>query len=799
MTTTMKSERGFTLIEALIATTIMVTITAAVFAVLNPATGSFQTQPEVADIQQRLRVGTDQIHHDLLNAGAGSYSGLNDTFASPKIRSLMNYFAPVLPYVQSADANDDGQEHFFANRITIIYVPSTALQTTLKDGMATPSTSTIQVNSESGCPLTGANKDPLCGFKANSATVAGTKAVIYDGTGAFDTFVVTAVDELTANLDLQHSQQGTFSKAYKVPTRISEISYHAYYLNTTTKQLMHDDGLSVAAPILDNVVGLDFEYYGDPLPPAFLKANSTDYSTTYGPAPPGLGVLPVGSTWPAGENCTWTTAGSGANQTYVPRLASMGSGGNGLVKLSATDLTNGPWCPDQANSNHYDADLLRVRKIRVIEARDQTEAVAALQTVRPGVVLSDLRLPNGDGFGVLRAAKELDPDLPVIVMTAFGSIQDAVSAMREGALDFLAKPVDPDHLLLMVERALAQRRLSTENILLKEELASRRGAPHIVGEDPRLKQVSLALQRAAGTDTTMLLEGESGTGKELFARALHALSPRADGPFVAINCAAIPETLLETELFGHEKGAFTGAANRKPGKFELAHRGTLFLDEIGELPLALQAKILRALEEKKFERVGGTTLLQVDVRIVAATNRNLRQAVANRQFREDLFFRLSVFPITIPPLRERRSDIPMLARYFIERFCRDLNKKPLSFAQSAVDEMQTYEWPGNVRELQNCIERAVILTEGDTIHARHLSLSFRDAAPAAAADDSPWAQIDLSGTMAAATARVVAEVERRKIEQALAEAGGNRAKAAESLQLGFKDLTSKLREHGLEG
>jgi len=434
----------------------------------------------------------------------------------------------------------------------------------------------------------------------------------------------------------------------------------------------------------------------------------------------------------------------------------------------------------------------------VVEARDQTEAIAALQAARPGVVLSDLRLPNGDGFGVLRAAKELDPELPVIVMTAFGSIQDAVAAMKEGALDFLAKPVDPEHLLLMVERALAQRRLATENILLKDELAQRRGAPQIVGEDPKLKQVSVALQRAAGTDTTVLLEGESGTGKELFARALHVLSVRNDGPFVAINCAAIPETLLETELFGHEKGAFTGAANRKPGKFEMAHRGTLFLDEIGELPLALQAKILRALEEKKFERVGGTSLLHVDVRVVAATNRNLRNAIAAKQFREDLFFRLSVFPITIPPLRERPSDIPMLAKYFIDRFCRDLNKKPLSLAPSAVEELLAYQWPGNVRELQNCIERAVILTEGDTIHARHLSLSFRTAAAATTAGASPWDQIDLSGPMAAATARVVAEVERRKIEQALAEASGNRAKAAEALQLGFKAFTAKLREHGLE-
>jgi DNA-binding NtrC family response regulator len=435
----------------------------------------------------------------------------------------------------------------------------------------------------------------------------------------------------------------------------------------------------------------------------------------------------------------------------------------------------------------------------VIEARDQTEAVAAMQASRPGVVLSDLRLPNGDGLGVLRAAKELDPELPVIVMTAFGSIQDAVAAMKEGALDFLAKPVDPDVLMLMVERALAQRRLATENILLKDELAARRGAPRIVGEDPGLKQVSISLQRAAGTDTSVLLEGESGTGKELFARALHALSPRADGPFVAINCAAIPENLLETELFGHEKGAFTGAANRKPGKFELAHRGTLFLDEIGELPLTLQPKILRALEDRRFERVGGTSLISVDVRVVAATNRNLRAAIAARQFREDLFFRLSVFPITIPPLRDRPTDITMLAKHFIEKFCRDINKNTLSLAPSAVDELLKYPWPGNVRELQNCIERAVILTEGDTIHARHLNLSFRDALPSAAAeDDGLWSRIDLSGTLAAATSRVVAEVERRKIGLALKEAAGNRAKAAEALQVGFKTFTAKLREYGLD-
>jgi DNA-binding NtrC family response regulator len=433
----------------------------------------------------------------------------------------------------------------------------------------------------------------------------------------------------------------------------------------------------------------------------------------------------------------------------------------------------------------------------VVEAQDQTEAIEQLRKARPAVVLTDLKLPDGDGFGVLRAAKDIDPELPVIVMTAYGSIQDAVTAMKEGAMDFLAKPVDPDHLLLLVARAIAQRRMATEYILLKEELAERRGAPRIIGEDPQLRQVSQQLHRAAATDTTVLLEGESGTGKELFARALHALSPRADGPFVAINCAAIPENLLETELFGHEKGAFTGAATRKPGRFELAHRGTLFLDEIGDLPLALQAKILRALEEKQFERVGGTQSLHVDVRVVAATNRNLKARVAERQFREDLYFRLSVFPIQIPPLRERSDDALILARHFVDKFCRDLNKSPLALSPAALDELRTYPWPGNVRELQNCIERAVILCDGDTIHPRHLNLSFRQPA-AAAPPASPWDQIDLSGTMAEAVKRVSAEVERRKLEQTLRETSGNKQRAAELLQVGYRALVARARELGIE-
>jgi DNA-binding NtrC family response regulator len=383
------------------------------------------------------------------------------------------------------------------------------------------------------------------------------------------------------------------------------------------------------------------------------------------------------------------------------------------------------------------------------------------------LVLTDLQAASGRRLSAcLRAAKELDPELPVIVMTAYGSIQDAVAAMKEGALDFLAKPVDPDHLLLMVSRALAQRRVLTEYVLLKEELAARRGAPVIIGESRPLAQAILSLQRAARTDATVLLEGESGTGKELFARALHALSDRADSPFVAINCAAIPENLLETELFGHEKGAFTGAVGRKLGKFEVAHRGTLFLDEIGDLPLSLQAKILRALEQRRFERVGGRRRCRSTCGSWRRRTRRFVPALPRNSFARICFFRLSVFPITIPPLRERPEDIAILARHFAERFSRDM-KKPVSLASSAIDELQKYRWPGNVRELQNCIERAIILSEGDVVHARHLSLS--QLAPPPVETPGPWASFDMSGSLNEVTSRALAEVERRKIELALKE------------------------------
>ena len=430
---------------------------------------------------------------------------------------------------------------------------------------------------------------------------------------------------------------------------------------------------------------------------------------------------------------------------------------------------------------------------RVIEARDEPEAVAALHDSQLALVLSDLRLPKGGGMGVLRAVKELDAELPVIVMTAHGSIQDAVEAMKHGALDFLAKPVDPDHLQLLVSRALEQRRLMADYRLLKEEAAARRGGPSIIGDSVALRQVMMTIDRAAGTDTTVLLEGESGTGKELCARALHNASARANGPFVAINCAAIPENLLEAELFGFERGAFTGATQRKIGKFEVAQRGTIFLDEIGEMPLALQAKMLRAIETKRIERLGGNSSIAVDVRIVAATNRLLRQAVAARQFREDLYFRLSVFPVVVPPLRDRKEDIPKLAHHFAERVARDVGKK-LTLSAEALAMLVDHAWPGNVRELQNAIERAVILADGERILPRHLNL----APPLAAAAADPWDSLDWSGSLAEVTTRFANESEKRKIAMALKQMNNDKGRASDILQINFKTLAAKMRQHGLD-
>jgi DNA-binding NtrC family response regulator len=371
-------------------------------------------------------------------------------------------------------------------------------------------------------------------------------------------------------------------------------------------------------------------------------------------------------------------------------------------------------------------------------------------------------------------------------------------AMKEGAFDFIQKPVDLDHLKLLLDRAARQQELLRENLLLREEYAARYGFPRIVGEHPSMKEASQMIQRVAATDSTVLVLGESGTGKELFARAIHHLSPRAAQPFVALNCAAIPEGLVENELFGHERGAYTGAGARKIGKIELAHRGTLFLDEIGELPLAIQSKLLRVLEEKRFERVGGTQEIEANVRIVTATNKDLQAAVADKTFREDLFFRISAVPITVPALRERGDDVDLLAEHFLEKFRREFRKPGLRLTPATRARLRTYGWPGNVRELQNAIERAAILSTGPDIDEAALQLP--GARPAA--EQIPEGMLDehflWEGSLEEVSQRAVSHVERFKIENALRETKWNKTRAAEKLGVSYKTLLSKIRALGLE-
>lgn len=428
----------------------------------------------------------------------------------------------------------------------------------------------------------------------------------------------------------------------------------------------------------------------------------------------------------------------------------------------------------------------------VLEAPDFRSARHFLGSTLPDAVLSDLRLPDGSGLDVLKLAKTADGDLPVIVLTAYGSIEEAVQAMKDGAHDFLQKPVDPDHLLLMLERVLETQRLRRESILLREEYSRKYGFPRIIGESSSMNQVSRELQQVAPTQTTVLLLGESGTGKELFARAIHHLSSSKNGPFVAINCAAIPESLIENELFGHEKGAFTGADSRRIGKFELARQGTLFLDEIGELPLSVQSKLLRVIEEKRVFRVGGTAEVEVDVRIVAATNRDLKSAVQEKTFREDLFFRLSVFPLSIPPLRERKEDIPQLARFFAEKFGKEIRKSAFSISDEALGKLKNYDFPGNVRELENCIERACILSTGKTLKVEDFSGLGNWGQPV---KNESWIQPEgLYGTLDEASRRAMREVARLKITQTLQESAGDRVMAASRLGISPKTLALKMKE-----
>ena len=426
----------------------------------------------------------------------------------------------------------------------------------------------------------------------------------------------------------------------------------------------------------------------------------------------------------------------------------------------------------------------------VTEAADARLALNEIATAPHKLVLTDLRMPNGSGLDVLRAARAADGGMPVIVMTAFGSIDEAVQAMKDGAHDFLQKPVDSNHLLLLVERALEQARLRTENILLREEWSRRYGFPRIIGESDTIKRAVAEIQRVAQTEATVLLLGESGTGKELFARAVHHLSDRRDKPFVAVNCAAIPDTLIEKELFGHERGAFTGATDRRLGKFELASSGTVFLDEIGELPLAVQGKLLRAIEEKVVDRIGGRAPVPVDVRVVAATNKDLKTAVETGEFRRDLFFRLAVFPLEIPPLRERENDILMLAKHFAAQLGKELRKREATLSEAACAALQAHHWPGNVRELENAIERACILSDSMVLEPKDLGLAPGENAEA-------LNLFDLSGTLSEVGQRALRFVERNKIREALKKAEGNKGRAAEDLGVSYKTLLTKIKDYGI--
>jgi DNA-binding NtrC family response regulator len=431
---------------------------------------------------------------------------------------------------------------------------------------------------------------------------------------------------------------------------------------------------------------------------------------------------------------------------------------------------------------------------QVDEAADGKIAAEKIRKQPYNLVITDLRLPNLSGIEILHIQKEIDPNIPVLLMTAYGTIEEAVEAMKQGAFDFIPKPVDISHLLLLINRAVEQRRLMVENILLKEEFQRAYGIPKIIGESAAIQTVSQNIQRVAPTDATVLLTGESGTGKEVFSRAIHQLSSRRDKPFVTVNCAAIPSTLIENELFGHEKGSYTGAFARKIGKFELADQGTIFLDEIGELHISVQAKVLRVIEEQSFERIGGVETIRVNTRLVAATNRDLKEQVSRKEFREDLFFRLSVIPIHIPPLRERISDVRLLAQFFVEKFSKELHRQGLQLTADASRALEEYSWPGNVRELQNTIERAVILCDGKSIKREDLNFAFEKRQ---LSDDFAH-MIDLSGSLADVSNRASRAAEKIKIKQALDLSNWNKTQAAEMLDVSYKTLLNKVKEYELE-
>jgi DNA-binding NtrC family response regulator len=442
---------------------------------------------------------------------------------------------------------------------------------------------------------------------------------------------------------------------------------------------------------------------------------------------------------------------------------------------------------DEPNMRRVLGALLRPEGYTVLEASDGAEALELIASERVDCVITDLRMPRMNGLEFLEAAHKHHRGLPILLLTAHGTVGSAVEALKQGAFDYLTKPFDPEEVRQVVAKAVRTRVLDENEARVP---GGEDPARMLFAESPALREICRMVERVADSPATVLITGESGTGKEIVARTLHARSGRRSGPFVKINCAAIPEGLFESELFGYEKGAFTGAAARKPGRFELAHEGTLFLDEIGEMPLSTQPKLLRALQEGVFYRVGGTRTVSVDVRLVAATNRDLRSEVRAGRFREDLFYRLNVVPIHLPPLRERRDDVARLAQEFRVRFSLRLRKSVEAIDPGALAALARHDWPGNIRELENVIERAVLLCDGATITVEDLPEEFR--APSSA-DESD----DYGASLRERIRRETRRIERDAIVEALETTHGNVTRAAEILGLSRRGLQLKLKELGI--
>ncbi len=417
---------------------------------------------------------------------------------------------------------------------------------------------------------------------------------------------------------------------------------------------------------------------------------------------------------------------------------------------------------------------------RVVLASDGRAALERVQAGGVDLIVTDLRMPGLTGLELLRAAKAIMPDVDVILLTAFGTVEEAVKAMKDGAYDFLTKPFRREQLIKLVDKALERRDLIEQNKALKKQLEDIRAKGQMIGASPSFRRMLTLVEQVADSSATILIQGESGTGKELVARTIHERSGRRTGPFVAVNCAALPETLLESELFGYEKGAFTGAAGRKEGRFELANGGTLFLDEVGDLSLVTQPKILRVLQEGEFERLGGTRSLQVDVRIVAATNQDVAEMVKEKRFREDLYYRLNVITVRVPPLRERHEDVRVLAQHYLRVYAAKNGRKLEGFSNEALERLESYAWPGNVRELENLIERTVLLARKDRIDAEDLPEEV-----AGVKRPPRDAILELVGTP-------LAEIEQRLLDETLRITGGNKTQAAKLLGIDVRTVARKL-------